>query len=349
MELSPGAWASARTTPDGRKVLLQFIGAAPFMEGDPCTAEYSATAEETVEQVTVELSGVRPGGDYSCPAIGYLRSLTLDLAQPLGDRRMLALGQVRDVYDGADLARVEWMPALWSLREEGSAGVSGWYRTWSPDRPDAQSSCSPSAPGLTLFQQPADATDPRQPEPGAERVAEYDVNGTVAVMMTIPGRNVSTLAWTVDNRSFELRTAQVCDGDPDVDVDTFLTIARSVRPASAVEVSSGLLTLSIDNQSSAESRIDIEVTIDGLDVVSDEFTWTGGHDPTEYELPLTVGRHDIAITTSTGVVRRASFEIPTNGQLWALINYWYAPVGATSSGTDRSIEFRTDTERILLD
>lgn len=348
--LASGAWASARTSADGRQVLVQVIGAAPFKAGDPCTADYSATTQETPEQVTVEISGVRPSGIDICPSIGYPRSLTIDLAEPLGDRRFIALGEVRDVFDGADLARVAWMPASWSIRDQGPVGISGWQRTWSPDRPGSQNNrCTPSDPGLTLFEQPADAPDPWQPEMGAELVGEYEVNGAAAVLTSVLERNASTLSWTIDDRSFALRTAQACQGDPDVDLDTFLTIARNITPASGSEVRDGLLTLSVSNQSSTEDPIELTVTIDGFRALRDEFVWEGGHNWIEYELPLTIGRHDITITTPDGITKRASFEIPDNGQLWAVINYWYAPAGATSSGMNRAIEFRTDTERIFFD
>lgn len=349
-DLAPGSWLSARTSPDGRQVLINLVGAAPFEAGDPCTAEYSATAEETAEQVSVVITGVRPSGSYACRSVGYLRSVTLDLVEPLGGRRVLALGEVRDVFDGADLATVGWMPASWSLRDEGSAGVSGWYRTWRPDRPADQSEiCIPSTPGLRLLEQPADAPDPWQPEPGSEPVGEYDVNGATATLTTVRDRNASTLAWTIGGRSFELRTAQVCQGDPDVDVNTFLTIARNITPAQSSAASSGVLTLSVSNQSSTEDPIALEVTIDGFRAVAGEFAWEGGHNWIEHELPLTVGRHDITITAPGGITKRAGFEIPDNGQLWAVVNYWYAPAGATFSGTDRAIEFRADTERILFD
>lgn len=349
-DVPAGAWASARTNTNGRQVLVQIIGAAPFEAGDACTAEYSATAEETAEQVTVAITGVRPSGSYECPDIGYVRSLTVDLAEPLGDRRLLALGQVRNVFDGADLATVAWIPATWSLREEGASGTSGWFRTWSPDRPAGQTNiCTPSDPGLTLFEQPADAPDPWQPDLGAERIGDYDVNGINAVLTSVPGRNLSRLAWTIDGRSFEVRTAQACQGDPDVDVDTFLTLARGITPASSAAMRIGVLTLSVSNQSSVEDPIELDVTIDGVRAVAGRFAWEGGHNWSEYELPLSIGRHDITITAPGGVTKRASFEIPDNGQLWAVVNYWYAPAGATSSGTDRAIEFRTETERILFD
>ena len=349
-DVPTGAWAWARTNTNGRQVLVQIIGAAPFEAGDACTAEYSATAEETPEQVTVAITGVRPSGSYACPDLGYVRSLTVDLAEPLGDRRFLALGQVRDVFDGADLATVAWMPADWSLREEGTSGTSGWFRTWSPDRPAGQTNiCTPSAPGLTLFEQPVDAPDPWQPDLGAERVGDYDVNGMNAVLTSVPGRDFSRLAWTFDGRSFELRTAQACQGDPDVDVDTFLAIARGITPASSAPMRNGVLTLSVSNQSSAEDPIELAITIDGFRAVAGQFAWQGGHNWIEYELPLSIGRHDITIATPEGVTRRATFEIPDNGQLWGVVNYWYAPAGATSSGTDRAIEFRTDTERIFFD
>jgi hypothetical protein len=330
--------------------LINLLGAAPFEAGDPCTAEYSATAEETAEQVSVVITGVRPSGSFECRAVGYLRSVTLDLVEPLGERRLLALGQVRNVFDGADLATVGWMPASWMLRDEGSAGMSAWSRTWRPDRPTDQSEiCTPGAPGLTLVEQPTGAPDPWQPEPGSEPVSEHDVNGATAVLSSVPDRNVSTLAWTIDGRSFELRTAQICQGDPDVDVNTFITVARGITPASSAAAPTGVLTLSVSNQSVAEDPIALEVTIDGFRAVADEFAWEGGHNWIEYELPLTVGRHDITITAPGGVMKRASFEIPDNGQLWAVVNYWYAPAGPTSSGTDRAIEFRTDTERIVFD
>ena len=121
--LSPGAWDSARSSADGLQLLVQFIGAPEFKPGDPCTADYTATIAESEDQVALTIDGSRPAGLLECSAAGVRRSLLIGLANPIGDRRLLALGRVRPVFDGAQLAEVGWLPDGWGLRFESAVAA----------------------------------------------------------------------------------------------------------------------------------------------------------------------------------------------------------------------------------
>lgn len=91
---------SATVAADGRTVTVRFVGGRDGT--GPCTSQYTARAIESDNAAVVvidehpDLSG---GPDQACNAIGYARTATLTLAEPLGERTLL------DVVQGMPVAR----------------------------------------------------------------------------------------------------------------------------------------------------------------------------------------------------------------------------------------------------
>lgn len=60
-----------------------------------CTADYTGEAVESETAIVVivrgysDLPSPRPTGPIFCPAIGYARTVTVSLSEPLGDRTVL--------------------------------------------------------------------------------------------------------------------------------------------------------------------------------------------------------------------------------------------------------------------
>ncbi len=83
------AWIgdTATVSPDGRVITYTFVGAAP--PDQPCGADYTGVVAESNHAVAVAVQsspGRVVGGGNACPAIGYLRTVTIQLAGPLGGR-----------------------------------------------------------------------------------------------------------------------------------------------------------------------------------------------------------------------------------------------------------------------
>ncbi len=92
--------AEATLSPDGRQLTVEFTGGPPGT--GPCTESYTGRLSETKSTVTVRVtrqpSHERASPNVICSAVGYRRTLTLTLSHPLGDRVVLAGGDVVAVH-----------------------------------------------------------------------------------------------------------------------------------------------------------------------------------------------------------------------------------------------------------
>jgi hypothetical protein len=85
--LSPGPVGDgASVSADGRVLTFSFIGSPP---DGPCGANYTGVVAESTHAVAVATQatpGRVQGGPNACPAIGAIRTVTVQLASPLGGR-----------------------------------------------------------------------------------------------------------------------------------------------------------------------------------------------------------------------------------------------------------------------
>lgn len=90
----PGGLAieSATTTATGTRLTVTFTG-SPGPASQPCGADYTGVAVESANAVVVIVLEHRHPGYGACTAIGAVRTATVDLAQPLGDRAVLEVQQ----------------------------------------------------------------------------------------------------------------------------------------------------------------------------------------------------------------------------------------------------------------
>ena len=83
---------SASGTPDATHLTVSFVG-APDGADRPCGADYSAEAVESPLAIVVIVVEHRNPTAGACLLVGAVRSASVDLASPLGDRTVLEIKQ----------------------------------------------------------------------------------------------------------------------------------------------------------------------------------------------------------------------------------------------------------------
>jgi hypothetical protein len=146
-------WDGARLVRgDPERLTLYFTGGPPGRSDEPCARAYQATAQPSGNRMTVTLrelpSPPLPPG-HGCALVGYERSVTVELPEPLRGRPVVdgATGQERLVSDAALLLRPSWLPAGYRfVRERVEFGID--WREWAPDgRQDVRLEVEQGDPG----------------------------------------------------------------------------------------------------------------------------------------------------------------------------------------------------------
>lgn len=86
MPMGDGSEGGATISADGNQVTVSFIGPEPG--NGPCGAEYSAEVEQSSTAVSISVRELpNPNADQaSCSLVGYIRTVTVTLQSPLGNR-----------------------------------------------------------------------------------------------------------------------------------------------------------------------------------------------------------------------------------------------------------------------
>jgi hypothetical protein len=217
-------------------LLLFFVGAADYVEGQSCTARYVPVVEETesVVHVSIRSESPRPNDvQLACPAVGFPRSLAVELEGTFNDRKLVAAGASLSVMDGSTLAEPGFLPDGWQAGPESPGpfdprASNTWIRSWSPTTPIGEDACALGASGLSLLEGDPDAVARSLP-PTDQTTGTHDINGSVATETTQLNRNLTRLSWTSDDRSYVLTSAPACDGDQPPSLDVMLEFARGLE------------------------------------------------------------------------------------------------------------------------
>jgi hypothetical protein len=91
---APGGLAveSATTTVSSKRLTVTFTG-APGPATQPCGADYTGEAVESANAVVVIVLEHRHAANETCTSVGAMRTTTVDLAEPLGERAVLEVQQ----------------------------------------------------------------------------------------------------------------------------------------------------------------------------------------------------------------------------------------------------------------
>ena len=239
-ELGRSGWEGARTSADGRSILITVMGGPELDADDHCTMAYRAVVDETPSEVRVEVLSASPsswsGG--SCNDAGYMRAIDVDLAQPLAGRRLVQVDGERErpVFDGSLLVEPSWLPDGWKLKFDGPGypnpeRVTSWARRWAADRPPPVGRrCIPTEAGILLTQGSKDLPE-AQRSIGDNPVRAHDLNGHTASYQEGGQPPSARLSWSDGEHGFVLETQSGCEGDTLPSEETLLRFTRGLRSA----------------------------------------------------------------------------------------------------------------------
>lgn len=234
-QLGSGSWSGARTSPDGESLLIALVGGPEYREGNPCTVAYDAEVEETPSGVRLTMLSASPPAraGYGCTEEGHFRTVQVDLAAPLGTRRLVEVQFDREqpVFDGSRLLKPTWLPDGLTLRHEGAGypnpeEVRSWQRTWAG--PDRVSQGDPCQSPISLTQGAAALVE-EYPSLGEQARRTHDVRGATATYYDGDSVGVTRLAWTEGDEGFVLASTPSCVGDVPASEETLVRIARNLE------------------------------------------------------------------------------------------------------------------------
>ena len=80
----------ASVSADGRTLTLKFVGAAPFDRDDPCTHDYEAAIERSIDELRFSVfEQPHPGAaNATCDLLGFRRSLDVEVDPPFIGHRL---------------------------------------------------------------------------------------------------------------------------------------------------------------------------------------------------------------------------------------------------------------------
>ena len=230
---SVGAWSGVRTNDSGG-LRIGFFGAPPALDmGSECAAQYSATAAESADEVTVIISAVSsPDSQKDCDTKQYAVSLDVPLSNPIGSRRVVdaANQSVYTVFDSSRLLSPVSLPADWELIAEGATspegGGTGWTRKWGLPRIGASSETCASGPSnLVLAQLPV---VPDQASALANESETIDINGVPGTFKPGQFGGSGSLVWTTNDWHLALTAEAVCADDTKPTFEELTDFARSL-------------------------------------------------------------------------------------------------------------------------
>lgn len=212
---------------DGRQIKLDFTGDAAFSPDDPCSADYSATtavADGVLEVGIFQSRPPRPEEPRPCDAIGFGRSLDVELSEPFTGSAW------RDLYGPylhflappEGLVELTGLPVGWALRAERDVEESPtgrWERTYSPD-----ASLADRTKTVTLYQSfggPVNVT-------GGTEERQVEVNGQNATLYRWPPNGELVLVWRLGNDGLALVAYE-----SEFSTDELIDLAASASPPDA--------------------------------------------------------------------------------------------------------------------
>ena len=241
--IEPGEWhryciagdPDTHVSMDGLDLSFRFVGGAEYVADDPCTQDYRVDLHETPTEVRAEIwtrTGMTTAQDYACLGIGYLRTATARLAQPLGARKVILDhdGGELDVSDTARIATAHWLPDGRHASPPAPFRDGGWEHVF--EGRNTPGDCGEDDALLVLYQGPPPLLDTLR-APGKAPVSTHTVHGVQAEYWLGGGFPTAQLRWSENGQDLMLTSDAPCDDTEPVPLTTMLRIARhlSVPPS----------------------------------------------------------------------------------------------------------------------
>ena len=93
-------------------------------------------------------------------------------------------------------------------------------------------------------------------------------------------------------------------------------------PVRLVDEREADLILHVSNQSFEDETVALEIAIDGITVVSDDFHVEGQHTWITFPLRLAPGAHEIIAEADSGATLRQTFRVSRKAPRFALVDHW---------------------------
>lgn len=227
---------AVRTSPDGRSLVVNYVGGE-------CDGTPRLTADEDRQSVSLRLVVPRDGQQF-CYDVGISRTISVDLDEPLGRRRLTSGGRVLQPFDGARLLTPPSVPAGYTLRRESGSSPAEfgqdqttlfWEQMFAePERPPTTSgACGPGQAPLRLVQGPIRQQYVSRKQ--WKQIGTTAVAGAVARVLEgtyFTGMPLGlALTWDAAGGSVTLTSQPGCGGDTIASQSELEQIARSLRPA----------------------------------------------------------------------------------------------------------------------
>jgi hypothetical protein len=208
---------------NGTTLTLRFIGGKEYDASDPCSNHYFAWAREdrgTLDAKIVDDTppfGQPPETPMACPAIGYSRTITFELAGPFRGARIHDLAGydhfVRRPLGAANLT----IPAGWKPLDEGDVEESPtgrWRQSWTNGEVGEANKGR-----IDLYQA---FGGPANVSGGAEQ-RQVEVNGGAATLYRAPDVGELVLVWTLGDDGLALVV-----NEADFPIDAAIALAETV-------------------------------------------------------------------------------------------------------------------------
>ena len=213
---------TAELTDAGRRLTLHFVGGAVYKASDRCSHDYAGWAEQVGDVLEVAVVDVTPHKPVACDAIGYGRSLSIQLAGPfVGSRLNDLAGYVHFVRAPDGLLELRGLPVGWLLRAEGDVEESPtgrWQRTYSP-QPNPRTGTSRNRIDFyQAFDGPAGVT-------GGDEQRTVTVNGQNSTLYRFAPDGELVLVWAVGPDGLALVV-----NEADFSVGQLISLAESATP-----------------------------------------------------------------------------------------------------------------------
>jgi hypothetical protein len=214
----------ATLSPDGTELTVRFTGGKDYDPSDGCSARYFGWAHETDGVLEVKVVDDTPpfaAPAPSCPALGYSRSVTIELDAPFTGERVRDLaGGILFVRRPDGLAELSKVPVGWTLLSEGSVAESPtgrWRQTWAAGGQPDQGSSKGKIELYQAFDGPAGVG-------GGDDVSHVEVSGAPATLYRYPPDPELVLVWTLGNDGMGLVV-----NETDFPVDQAIELAESLK------------------------------------------------------------------------------------------------------------------------